>query len=193
MWTPQDAAIEALVSAIDLRLQLMPLVAAVKHRAGLPIEDAAQEARVLDRARSTAATLGVDGDAVVAFVRVQMEAAKAVEHATDASTGGATGADAPSLETVRAAVAAVSDQLIRELARSAASLGEPAAASRLEQALRAGLQSPAAMPYVSRMVAAVQRVRPVAEQGAAPEYRVPALMRLAARPRQPGTAAATMR
>ena len=162
VWTPQEAAIEALVSAINLRLELMPLVAAVKRRAGLPVEDAAQEARVLDRTRATAGTLGVDAEAVVAFFRVQMEAAKAVEHAADASTGAATGGDEPSLETMRAAVAAVSDQLIHELARSATLLPDPAARDRLDEALRAGLQSPAAVPYVTRMVEAIPRVKPVA-------------------------------
>jgi len=167
VWTPQDAAIEAVVSAINLRLELMPLVVAVKRRAGLPVEDAAQESRVLDRTRATAVTLGLDADAVVAFVRVQMEAAKAVEHTTDVSTSAAVGGDAPSLETVRAAVAAVSDQLIHELARSAACLREPAARGQLEQTLRKGLQAPAAMPYVGRMVEAIQHVNPAAEQGSA--------------------------
>jgi plasmid stabilization system protein ParE len=93
-----------------------------------------------------------------------MEAAKAVEHTADASTSAATGGDEPSLETVRAAVAAVSDQLIHELARSATSLHDPAARDRLDEALRTGLQSPAAVPYVTRMVEAIQRLKPAAEQ-----------------------------
>lgn len=165
VWTPQDAAIEALVAAIDLRLQLMPLVAAVKRRAGLPVEDPAQEARVLERTRTAASTLGMDADGVVAFFRLQIEVAKAVEHATEAASGAATVGDEPSLETVRAAVAAVSDQLIDELARSAAWLGEPAARRRLEQALQTGLQAPAALPFVGRMAEAIHRVKPSAEQG----------------------------
>ena len=165
VWTPQDAAIEALVAAIDLRLQLMPLVAAVKRRAGLPVEDPAQEARVLERTRTAASTLGMDADGVVAFFGLQIEVAKAVEHPTEAASGAATVGDEPSLETVRAAVAAVSDQLIDELARSAAWLGEPAARRRLEQALQTGLQAPAALPFVGRMAEAIHRVKPSAEQG----------------------------
>ena len=36
---------------MDLRLQLMPYVAAVKRREHLPIHDPAQEARVLEHVR----------------------------------------------------------------------------------------------------------------------------------------------
>jgi len=82
--TPAQAGFEALVAAIDLRLQLMPFVAAVKRRERLPIEDSAQEARVLERVRTAAAAHRLGPDDVAEVFRVQIEAAKAVERSAPA-------------------------------------------------------------------------------------------------------------
>lgn len=79
LWSPEQAAIEALVAAIDLRLGLMPYVAAVKHRDGLPIEDRAQEQRVLERVGLQAVTYGLHRDEVVDVFQLLIAAAKAVE------------------------------------------------------------------------------------------------------------------
>lgn len=155
--TPEQAGFEALVAAIDLRLQLMPLVAAVKRREHLPIEDPAQEARVVDRVRTAATAAGLQSDAVVDLFRIQMEAAKAVEHAAAAAT-------VPpdlTLGDVRAAVAAASDEVIAELARCQAWLVEPRLREQLGATLRTGLSTPGAEPFVGPLLDALQRVRRV--------------------------------
>lgn len=79
----------ALLAAMDERLSLMPAVAESKRLLGKPVEDVAQEERVLETA-----TLGVleealrqgfkppEEDSVAAFFRAQIEAAKAIQYAT---------------------------------------------------------------------------------------------------------------
>lgn len=155
METPQQAGFEALVAAIDLRLQLMPLVAAVKRREHIPIEDPAQEARVLDHVRTAAAPAGLSADDVAEVFRVQIELAKAIEG------GGAEMAPADlQLADVRAAVAAASDQIIRELARCELWVSDPRLAQPLDGAVRAGLTMPDLPPsVVDALIAALHRVR----------------------------------
>jgi cyclohexadienyl dehydratase len=153
--TPEEAGFEALVAALDLRLQLMPLVAAVKRRNHLPIEDPAQEARVLERTRGAAAAAGLQPDAVVALFRIQMRAAKAIEHASPDATAPA----GLTLGDVRAAVATVSDQLIRELARCQPWLAEPRSHEQLGATLRAGLRLPGAQAFVPPLLDALHEVR----------------------------------
>ena len=153
--TPEQAGFEAVVAALDLRLQLMPLVAAVKRRDHLPIEDPAQEGRVLDRARSAAAAAGLQPDAVVALFRIQMDAAKAVEHAASAATAPAD----LTLAEVRAAVAAVSDQLIRELARCQPWLAEPRLHEQLSTTMRAGLSLRGAQAFATPLLGALHDIR----------------------------------
>jgi len=153
----KQAAIEALVGMMDLRLQLMPLVAAIKRRAYMPIEDPAQEARVLERVRGAATAAGLRGDDVVAFFRVQIDAAKAVEHATTV-----TAPSDMSLADVRAAVGAASAQIIAELARSARWLREPGARARIDAAVRNGLSAPGLTSALKqRLVEALSRLRPL--------------------------------
>lgn len=153
--TPEQAGFEALVAAMDLRLQLMPLVAAVKRREHLPIEDPAQEARVVERVRKTATAAGLQPDAVVELFRIQMDAAKAVEHAAPAAT-------VPPdlvLGDVRDAVAAASDQVIAELARCQLWLAEPRLHEQVRATMRTGLTTPGAEPFVARLLDALQHVR----------------------------------
>jgi cyclohexadienyl dehydratase len=77
------AAVFALIAATDERLALMPLVAAAKARAGLPIEDRAQEERVItgaltavERAARNHGTTPPSRARIEAFFRVQIDAAK---------------------------------------------------------------------------------------------------------------------
>jgi len=84
---PRSAApLPALVAAIRLRLELAPLVAEAKRRAGLPVAAPAQERRVLEAAlaavREAAARAGraAPSDAAVrAFFIAQIEAGKALQ------------------------------------------------------------------------------------------------------------------
>ncbi len=78
--------LEALLAATAERLALMPFVAAAKQKSGKAIEDAAQEERVLadaraavDVAASRAARPAPPREAIDAFFRAQMEAAKQVQ------------------------------------------------------------------------------------------------------------------
>jgi cyclohexadienyl dehydratase len=78
--------VAAILAASAERLALMPLVAAAKERAGAPIEDAAQEERVLVASATAVAQAaekrGVPAPpaaAVNAFFRAQIDAAKVVE------------------------------------------------------------------------------------------------------------------
>lgn len=78
--------VAAILAATVERLELMPLVAAAKGRAGMPIEDPAQEERVLSASAAAVARAadrrGVPAPpkgAVQAFFRAQIEAAKFLE------------------------------------------------------------------------------------------------------------------
>jgi cyclohexadienyl dehydratase len=153
--TPEQASIEALVAAMDLRLQLMPLVAAVKRREHLPIEDRAQEGRVLERVRSVAAAAELHPDDVAELFRIQMEAAKAIEHTAPAATAPP---DA-TLADLRAAVAAASDRVIGELAHCQPWLAEPRWRDQLGTSLPAGLTAPGAERFATPLLDAIQHVR----------------------------------
>jgi cyclohexadienyl dehydratase len=82
--------VAAILAATAERLELMPFVAAAKQRAGTPIEDAAQEDRVL-AASASAVVAAADkrgvpappAAAVTAFFRAQIEAAKFVQRRGD--------------------------------------------------------------------------------------------------------------
>ena len=88
----QDAALPvatplvALISTVSERMSLMPLVWAAKHKAGQPIEDESQEARVLDaavaatsEAAGQASRPAPDAERVRAFFRSLIEAGKDVQ------------------------------------------------------------------------------------------------------------------
>ncbi|MFI5396575.1 MAG: transporter substrate-binding domain-containing protein [Candidatus Binatia bacterium] len=144
--TPAQAGFEALAAAIDLRLQLMPLVVAVKQREHLPIEDPQQEARVLEHVRAAAATVRLNPDDVAELFRVQIEAAKAVERSTPAAS---VAADL-SLTQLRTAVAAASDQIIAEASRCRPWLGPSPARDRLDATLRRGLTASGVPPSLQK-------------------------------------------
>jgi len=152
-----QSACEAMVAAIDLRLQLMPFVAAVKRRDGLPIDDPAQEARVLDQVRAAAAAERLNPDDVAELFRAQMDVAKAVQRTAPLEPLPST----LSLAQVREAVAVVSDRVLAELSRFQPWAHTPAQRAQLDGALRRGLtvqRVPASMR--DRLGRAVLRVRP---------------------------------
>lgn len=73
--------LDALVALMDLRLAFMPSVAAAKAQAQLPIEDAAQERRVLDAARASAERHGLDPASAQVLFAAQIAAGRAVQRA----------------------------------------------------------------------------------------------------------------
>lgn len=101
------AARQAVAAWITLRLGLMPDVAAAKRAAGRPIEDRAQEARVLERVRAQVPEAPERAAAVYA---VLIDAAKTVQRETLPSPAG------PSLDALRAALGRIDEMLCRELA-----------------------------------------------------------------------------
>ncbi|HEX8697995.1 MAG TPA: transporter substrate-binding domain-containing protein [Myxococcaceae bacterium] len=122
--------VEALLAATAERLALMPMVAAAKQRAGLPVEDSSQEARVREAfrhsVREAAAALKVappSDEALDAFTQAQMDAAKALQRRTPSETSG------PHFsldQELRPAVARVSAKMADLVARLPPGL-EPAA------------------------------------------------------------------
>jgi cyclohexadienyl dehydratase len=151
--SPAQAGFQALVAAIDLRLQLMPLVAAVKRRERLPIDDPAQEAGVLVRVRAAATRTGLNAEDVAELFRVQIEAAKALER----SAAAVTVPSDLSLARLRLAVGRASDQIIAELARCQRWLREADGRAQLEAALHQGVTG-IAPSVVTRIGESLERV-----------------------------------
>jgi cyclohexadienyl dehydratase len=150
-WTPTDHLIDLLAR----RLSLMPAVAAYKHAHGLPIEDRAREAVVLEQTLAAAAERGLDAASVEALFREQIELAKAVQRRTPD--------DAPAMDltsVLRPALSALGPRILDALVESAADLPALQAAqldllvpllhaderARLLQALRAVRLRDAANP-----------------------------------------------
>ncbi len=74
-----ESDVDALLATVELRLALMPAVAAAKEAARLPVEDTAQEARVLAAAREQAAARGLDPAAAEALFTAIIGAARGVQ------------------------------------------------------------------------------------------------------------------
>ncbi|MDH4016284.1 MAG: transporter substrate-binding domain-containing protein, partial [Actinomycetota bacterium] len=113
---------DALLAAVDERLALMPDVARFKRANDAPIEVPEREARVLDAAwlavRAAASDGGRSGpssEAVRAFYRAQMEAAKAIQRRIVATEHAAAGDDPiPDLDTqLRPALIRIGDRIAR--------------------------------------------------------------------------------
>jgi cyclohexadienyl dehydratase len=102
---------EAVVALIELRFAVMPSVAAAKRAAGLPLEDPAQEKRVLERVRAAAGDSAARAEGVY---RVMIEMAKSIQGQAPGST------PVHALEDLRAAIARIDAPLVGELLRSPA-------------------------------------------------------------------------
>jgi cyclohexadienyl dehydratase len=120
---PSEApmTVEAIFGAIQLRCELMPFVGAYKVQRGLPIEDSAQEARVLARMVDSAHAAGLEAEGIQALYRALMAAAKDIEVARASEPN----ANKPSLEELRDVIRGIDAQLLAEL-RAAARAGTPA-------------------------------------------------------------------
>jgi cyclohexadienyl dehydratase len=78
--TASASDLDALLALVDLRLALMPAVAAAKEAARRPILDAAQEARVLAAIETGARERASAPAAAAALFRAQLMAAREVQH-----------------------------------------------------------------------------------------------------------------
>ncbi|HUI28457.1 MAG TPA: transporter substrate-binding domain-containing protein [Candidatus Kryptonia bacterium] len=112
---------EAVLTDIELRCRLMPMVAATKVAHALPFEDREQEQRVLDRARALARETGIDAGGAVRLFSTLIQAAKTIQVASGTDPH----AFAPPLEQLRSAIADLDAHLIRQL-RAAARTVKPA-------------------------------------------------------------------
>lgn len=101
------------------RLMLMPLVAAAKRAAGLPIRDVKREGAVLSLARERAEEAGLEPESSVELANAQIEAACRVQESSVATPSAAASPEPPTLETLRAAIDRIDARLTEELARSA--------------------------------------------------------------------------
>lgn len=135
-WTADDVCFEAIAAAIDLRMELMPQIAAVKRQQNLPIADVAQEKRVLAEAAEWATAAGLDAGAAVALFEKLIAAAKQIQRARlDDRHVILNEAD---LDSLRSAVAFYSRRIIDEAAGCKAALKQAKLRPALEAALRGG-------------------------------------------------------
>lgn len=105
-------AAEAVVADVALRSGFMPLVAAAKARKGLPVEDRAQEARVLERVAKQAASAGISPEDTRALYGVLIRASKEIQRA---STWAGEAAPSPTLDELRDAIRRVDEHLMHSL------------------------------------------------------------------------------
>jgi len=110
---PQDEA-DRVVDLLARRLAFMPAVGAWKRAHGRPIEDPAQEARVLEGVAARAKALGLDPAAARALFALQIDLAKRIQ------SRAAAGAATLDLESqLRPALAELSDRQLEALALAA--------------------------------------------------------------------------
>ncbi len=105
----------ALVAAMAARMELMPQVAAWKHRRGQPILDPVREAEVVRAWRAEAEALGLAPDPMEDFIRLQMAWARRRQDTLvgDWKAAGVLPAEPPDLTTVlRPRLDAVGRQLL---------------------------------------------------------------------------------
>jgi chorismate mutase-like protein len=121
--------VEAVLGAIQLRCELMPFVGAYKVSRGLPIEDSAQEARVLARMVDSARAAGLQAEGIQALYRALIAAAKDIELARASEPS----VVKPTLDELRDVIRGIDAQLLlelRETLRGGASTDWPALVER---------------------------------------------------------------
>ncbi len=103
---------------INERLSWMKDVAGAKAQHHQPIEDLAQEQKVLERAVIDAESLGLNGESVKPFIQAQMDAAKAIQYRYRADWLAAPEANwqPRPLDEVRKQISELSDRILRKVA-----------------------------------------------------------------------------
>ncbi|MBN1207344.1 MAG: transporter substrate-binding domain-containing protein [Myxococcaceae bacterium] len=171
---PTAQPVQALLAATAERLALMPWVAAAKQRSGKPVEDTAQETRVLAAFRAEVRKATPPGetppsDAVLdAFFQAQMDAAKRVQQRTPVEAGAPTF----SLETqLRPAVARITARMATLVARLPAHLDEATVRELARDWLGASGLEAGEVEQLARTLAAL-RGQPRTHRGQPQELRV---------------------
>lgn len=99
---PLPPRVDRVVDLVSRRLMLMPLVAAAKRPANLPVEDPAREQTVEAAAVAAAKRAGLDPETYLAFVRTEIAVAKTIQSATPSDVQ-----PTATLESLRAAITAI--------------------------------------------------------------------------------------
>lgn len=117
MFTASAAGPDGVFSLIDQRLSYMKDVAGYKAAHHLPIEDLAQEKRVLQQVMAEAERKGIDPESIKPFFIASMDAAKAIQYRYRAEwlSKPAKGWELRSLDKIRPEIANLSKQLIAEI------------------------------------------------------------------------------
>ncbi|ANS42549.1 chorismate mutase [Serratia inhibens] len=104
---------------VNQRLAYMKDVAGYKARQHLPIEDLAQEAKVLASTEAEAGRLGLDPRSVRPFIVAQMDAAKAIQYRyrADWLATPESGWQPRPLDSVRPQIAELSNRILQRLAQ----------------------------------------------------------------------------
>ncbi len=145
-----DSDLEALLAFIDLRLAFMPAVAVAKEKTGKPIEDAAQEARVVQTAREQGTDRGLDPASVEALVRAQLAAARGAQ--TDfLAIPRDKRPPVQSLDLVREARPALAALMETIVARAGDVAGAPKSLGNLNTGLLSGAFDPLVTPRPERI------------------------------------------
>ncbi|WP_413993358.1 chorismate mutase [Labrys okinawensis] len=113
------AEITPLAEKISQRLSYMKDVAGFKAQNHLPIEDLAQEAKVLASAKAEAEKLGLDPGSVEPLIRAQINAAKAIEYRYEADwlSEPEAGWQPRPLDEVRQEIAELSKEILQQVAQ----------------------------------------------------------------------------
>lgn len=118
--TMGSAQASDLASLVNQRLSYMKDVAAFKADKHRPIEDLAQEQKVLDASKQRASQYCLDENSVVPFIQAQMDAAKAVQYRyrADWLATPVKGWQPRPLEEVRVQLAKLNDAILQQTAQS---------------------------------------------------------------------------
>jgi cyclohexadienyl dehydratase len=145
--------LEAVLADVELRLELMPWVGAAKRALRMPIEDLAQEERVLARVRTLSKEAALDSKPIEDLYRVLIRAAKIIQMAPVLP-----GVPAATLDALREAIGATDEHLISNL-RSAAPRVPP---TEWQKAVPEGVRNELLPPQIFReLAAALSAVRRV--------------------------------
>lgn len=111
--------ITPLAAKINQRLSYMKDVAGVKAQRHLPIEDLAQESKVLATTQAEAAKLGPDPLSIKPFIVAQMDAAKAIQYRyrADWLTQAEIGWQPRALDEIRPDIAHLSREILQQVAQ----------------------------------------------------------------------------
>lgn len=110
---------DRLAQLISQRLSYMKDVAKYKVENNLPVEDLAQEGRVIEKSVAEAESLSLNGESIKPFMKAQMNAAKAIQYRYHADWLSAPekALQPRNLDTIRAEISSLNTELIKQLAK----------------------------------------------------------------------------